>query len=249
MTIAPLLLFQLRPRRLHQHHRADDVDVEGREPIGARRVGAVVEIGAGDIDQISRAARSPDRRFDQCRDVGVAGDVAADEARLAADCGRRRLAVGHVDVGDDHGAAIAGERCATALSDQRRAARDDCRLAVEPAHGAASLWSATRPSPPAGKGRAGHCPEAARRSLSALCAFYPLRAKKPVVDCGLGGTLWYAMSASAGAIGHSAMRDCGFQKTRPIRGDRYWEVLAGAEQLLRRARISPLCLPINGSPA
>ena len=70
-----LVLGEMRPRRLHQHHRADDVDVERLQPVGARRLRAVVEIGAGDIDQIVEAAGRFDRRRHQRGDVGVAGDV------------------------------------------------------------------------------------------------------------------------------------------------------------------------------
>jgi hypothetical protein len=34
----------MRPRRLHQHHRADDVHIEGLEPVRARRAATVASL-------------------------------------------------------------------------------------------------------------------------------------------------------------------------------------------------------------
>ena len=97
-------------------------------------VGAVVEIGAGDVDQEIEAAVPLDGRRDQRGDVGVAGDVGADEARLVADAVGDALAVGLVDVGDDDIDAVAGEHRGAALADQRRAAGNDRGLSVQPLH-------------------------------------------------------------------------------------------------------------------
>ena len=105
--MAPLFAARCGRAASHQHHRADDVDVKRLQPVGARRLGAIVEIGAGDVDQEIEAAVALDGRRDQRVDVGVAGDVGPDEARLGSDAGRHALAVGLVDVGNDDVHAVA----------------------------------------------------------------------------------------------------------------------------------------------
>jgi hypothetical protein len=54
--------------------------------IAPRRVpcGAVVEIRAGEIDEIIEPAGRLDSRLHQRRNVGIAGEIAVDEARLAS---------------------------------------------------------------------------------------------------------------------------------------------------------------------
>ena len=119
------------------------------------RVGAVVEIRAGEIDEI-RAGRSSRRSPHRRRNVGIAGEIAVDEARLAS-ASWPPLRVGHIDAGNDDVAAIPGERHGNRLSDQRRAAGDDgrfCRQAL--ACAASPFW---------------HCRKAGRERLYVLCGW------------------------------------------------------------------------------
>ena len=54
--------------------------------------------------------------------------------RFLADAVGDALAVGLVDVGDDHVDAVAGQHRSAALADQRRAAGDDRGLALKSLH-------------------------------------------------------------------------------------------------------------------
>jgi hypothetical protein len=118
-------LGEVRTRGLHQDHRADEIDVEGGEPVGAGRLGAVVEIGAGDVDEKIEPPRGLDGLFDQRLNIPVARDVGADETRLRSDASSRRGAVGLVDVGDHDIDAVADQRFRHRLADHRRPADDD----------------------------------------------------------------------------------------------------------------------------
>ena len=76
--------------RLHQHNRADHVGVEGLEPIFAFGLGAVVEIGAGDVDEEVEPARLLDGALHQRGDIRVTGDVGFDEGDMEAEPCRGR---------------------------------------------------------------------------------------------------------------------------------------------------------------
>ena len=115
----------MRPGGLHQYDGADEIDVECGKPVGAGRLGAVVEIGAGDVDEEVQPPGAFDGLFDERLNILVARDVRADEARLGADASSGRGAVGFVDVGDHDIGAIADERLCDRLADHRGPADDD----------------------------------------------------------------------------------------------------------------------------
>jgi hypothetical protein len=85
------------------------------------------------------AARRLHRLFDEGGDLRVAREIAFDEAGFSAEPRGGCFAVRDVDVGDDDMAAIADERLGDGLPDERGAARNDGRFAVQSPHVQASL--------------------------------------------------------------------------------------------------------------
>ncbi len=86
---------------LQHGDRARHVDVERRQPVGARRLEAVVHIGARQVDQEVHAAVPRGRLRHAGPHLGVVGDVGAHEAHAGAERIGQRLAVVGIDVGDD----------------------------------------------------------------------------------------------------------------------------------------------------
>ncbi len=79
----------------------DEVDVQGAQPVGAAGVGAVVEVGAGEVDQPVQAVDG--HRGDGGGHGVVVGDVGRVERDALAELVEQRLDALGVDVGDRDG--------------------------------------------------------------------------------------------------------------------------------------------------
>ena len=119
---------------LRHRHRADEVDVERLEPVRARRGEALVQIGAGEVDEPVDATEPADRGLDESGDVSVARDVRPQEQHPLAELGREILAGALVDVGHGHEGTPPVQLADDSLTDQRRAARDGDHPAIQPSH-------------------------------------------------------------------------------------------------------------------
>ena len=124
----------MRPGGLHQHDRTDDVGVESLQPFGPRRVDAIVEIGAGDVDQEIDPPVRLGGRIDQTRNVGVFAKVGLVEAGVCADPLCHGRAAVFVDVGDDDPGAGVGKGLDDRLADQGGPAGDDRHFSAEVRH-------------------------------------------------------------------------------------------------------------------
>ncbi len=121
-------------QRLRHRDRADEVHVERREPVGARRGEPLVEVGAGEIDERIDAAEARDDVVHERRDLVVVRDVGAPEERPLAELGGERLPGPIVDVRDRDGHPVPVQLAHDGLPDQRRAAGDDRRPACQALH-------------------------------------------------------------------------------------------------------------------
>ncbi|ENN85762.1 hypothetical protein RHSP_03455 [Rhizobium freirei PRF 81] len=131
----PLVLRQMRPGRLHQSNGAENVDVEGLEPVGAGGFCAVVEIGASDVDKKIQSSSRLHGLMDERLDFIVTGDVGLDETNILAAALRCRLAGFAVNIGDDNRNAIVSQYLGNAFADQRCAAGHNRSLAFQSTHG------------------------------------------------------------------------------------------------------------------
>ena len=136
---APAAGLQLPVDRLHRDEAADHVDVQLAmqgfdRQLGERR-GTVV--GVGQVHEPVEATELPERGRDHGVDAGAVDDVAAEpDGPRAARASRRRRPRARrvVEVADHHVRALRRGGEHAAASDPLRAADDQDRLAVEPAH-------------------------------------------------------------------------------------------------------------------
>ena len=119
---------------LGQHRRADDVDVQRLEPVRAARCEAVVEIRAREVDKEVDAAEALGGRSDERADLVVVANVGCREEDRLPELPLQSGAALGVDVGDGDVRSGLAEGANDTRADQRRAAGDHRRLAVQPAH-------------------------------------------------------------------------------------------------------------------
>ena len=120
----------------HAEEYAFGVDVhKGVPPLGVQAFGAVRAADARVVDQHIQPAVSLHGGVHRALPVRLAGDIQADERRLAARLGYLRLHLARLifqDVGDNHLSALAREYPALLRAHAARAARNNRNLACQP---------------------------------------------------------------------------------------------------------------------
>jgi hypothetical protein len=145
LTIAPLVPRKILFGRLHQHDRADDVDVQAVQPLGPGRGGAVVQVGTGDVDQKVDPAETRLGGRHQRRGLGIVAQVARRKGRALGQ------AFGFHDVGHHHAGARRHEGIDHRPPDLGRPAGHDGHLSGQSAHSLASLSAAPKSDRSAGR--------------------------------------------------------------------------------------------------
>jgi len=124
----------VRAHRLRHHHRAHDVDVQGLEPIVARRRSTFVDVRAGEVDEEVDTAEALDGLRDELLDLRIVADVGRREEDALAELVGERLSTLGVDVRDGDVRTLLVEGANDRLPDQRRAAGHDRRSVRQPTH-------------------------------------------------------------------------------------------------------------------